>query len=81
MFQVMTVLPFSTKNAFLTANLLESSLAQFRNVMCCFQGSGIKISNVMTKETSQILLQTLALTETANKFSQSLRGLIHQCRT
>ena len=43
--------------------------------------SGIKISNVVTKETSQILLQTLALTETANKFSQSvLRGLIHRYR-
>ena len=44
-----------------------------------FRVSGIKISNVETKETSQILLQTpvVAPTETANKFSQSLRGLIH----
>ena len=37
----------------------------------------IEFSNVMTKETSQIIAaDTVALTETANKFSQSLRGLI-----
>ena len=35
-----------------------------------------EISNVVTKETSQILQQTLTLTKTANKFSQSLRGFI-----
>ena len=38
-----------------------------------FRVNDIKSSNVVTKETSQILLQTLTLTETANKFSQSLR--------
>ena len=37
MFQVMSVLPFSTKNAFVTRYLLESSLAPFKNVVCCFQ--------------------------------------------
>ena len=37
MFQVMSVLPFSTKNAFVTGYLLESSLARFKNVVCCFQ--------------------------------------------
>ena len=35
MFQVMSVLPFSAKNAFVTTYLLESSLAQFKNVVCC----------------------------------------------
>ena len=45
-----------------------------------FRVGGIKVSNVVTKETSQILLQTLAFTEIANKFSQSLRGLIYRCR-
>ena len=84
----------------MTAYDLESSLARFKNVVCCFQTiscllsfkegtngspqllvyflpygkeqefhkcihpkhfrvSGIEISNVVTKETSQILLQTL----------------------
>ena len=79
----------------MTAYLLESSLARFKNVVCYFvfalkretngfpqplvyflpsvrekevhkcihskhfRVSGIKISNVVTKETSQILLQTL----------------------
>ena len=37
MFQVMSVLPFSAKNAFVTAYLLESSLARLKNVLCCFQ--------------------------------------------
>ena len=37
MFQVMSVLPFSAKNAFMTASLLESSLARFKDVVCCFQ--------------------------------------------
>ena len=36
-FQVISVLPFSEKNAFVTEYLLESSLAQFKNVVCCFQ--------------------------------------------
>ena len=46
-----------------------------------FRVSGIKMSNVVTKETSQIIAaDTVALTETANKFSQSLRGLIYRCR-
>ena len=36
-FQVISVLPFSAKNAFVTAHLLESSLAWFKNVACCFQ--------------------------------------------
>ena len=103
-FQVnISVLPLSAKNAFVTAYLLESFIAQFKNVVCCFQTilcflsfkegknrspqpliyfdyflsyereqevhkcshpqhfrvSSIKISNVVTKETSQILLQTL----------------------
>ena len=92
---MISVLPLSAKNAFVTAYLLESSLARFKNVVCCFQTiscllstgspqplvyflpyereqevhkcihpkhfrvSSIKISNVVTKETSQILLQTL----------------------
>ena len=56
-----------------------------------FRVSSLKISNVVTKETSQMqalwhcgtvacTAGTVALTETANKFSQSLRGLIHRCR-
>ena len=36
-FQVLSVLPFSAKNAFVIAHLLESSLARFKNVTCCFQ--------------------------------------------
>ena len=32
-----SVLPFRAKNAFVTAYLLESSLARFKNVLCCFQ--------------------------------------------
>ena len=48
---------------------------KFTNVVIRNGISGIKISNVVTKETSQILLQTLALTETTNKFSQSLKCL------
>ena len=36
-FQLISVLPFSAKNAFVTAHLLESSLARFKNVACCFQ--------------------------------------------
>ena len=42
--------------------------------------AALKISNVVTKETYQTLLQTLALSETSYKFSQCLRGLIHRCR-
>ena len=122
MFQVMSVLPFSAKNAFVTAYLLESSLARFKNFVCSlqtlssllslkegnqwislplvdflpygkeqevhkcihpkhFRVSGIKISNVVTKETSQMLLQTLwYLEKLQKKFSQSLRGRIHRCR-
>ena len=37
MFQVISVLRFSSKNTFVTRYLLESSLAQFKNFMCCFQ--------------------------------------------
>ena len=37
MFQVISVLPFSAKNAFVTTYLLESSLGRFKNVVCCFQ--------------------------------------------
>ena len=37
MFQVISVLPFSAKNAFVTVYLLESSLARFKNFVCCFQ--------------------------------------------
>ena len=94
MFRVMSVLPFSAKNAFVTAYLLNSFLARFKNVMCCFQtisclpsfkernqwiSSAACLfsplwkrtrssqmyspetfpSNMVTKETSQILLQTL----------------------
>ena len=78
MFPVMSVLHFNEKNAFVTKYLLESFLARFKDVVCCFQAilfvyflpyereqevqkcfppkhfrvSGIKISNVVTKETS-----------------------------
>ena len=37
MFQVISVLPFSAKNAFVTVYLLESSLARLKNVVSCFQ--------------------------------------------
>ena len=101
MFQVMSVVPFSAKNAFVIAYLLESSLARFKDVVCCYQTiscllsfregnerisrlfifspmkeykkfshkcihpkhfrvSGIKISNVVTKETN-IAADTVAL--------------------
>ena len=125
MFQVISVLPFSKKNAFVTVYLLESSVARFKNFACCFQTnscllsfkgkrvdllsrlfiwtifspikenkkfshkcihpkhflvSGIKISNV-TKETSQILLQTpWHLRKPQINLSQSLRELFHRCR-
>ena len=36
-FRVISVLPFSTKNAFVTAYLLESSQPRFKNVVCSFQ--------------------------------------------
>ena len=36
-FLVISVLPFSAKNVFVTASLLESSLAQLKNVVSCFQ--------------------------------------------
>ena len=36
-FQVISVFPFNAMNAFVTAYLLESSLAWFKNVVCCFQ--------------------------------------------
>ena len=41
-----------------------------------FRVSGIKISNVVTKETliPNIAADTVAFTETPNKFSQSLRN-------
>ena len=44
--------------------------------------SGIKISNAVTMKRSflNIAVDTVALTETANTFSQSLSGLIHRCR-
>ena len=35
-FQVISALPFSAKNTFVTVYLLESYLAQFKNVACCF---------------------------------------------
>ena len=31
------ILPFGAKNAFVTAYLLESSVARFKHVMCYFQ--------------------------------------------
>ena len=43
-----------------------------------FRVSGIKLSNAVTKEI--IAADTVAFTETANKFSQSLKGLIYRCR-
>ena len=43
-FQVISVLPFSAKNAFVTAYLLESFLAQLKNVVCCFQTISCKLS-------------------------------------
>ena len=47
-----------------------------------FRVSSIKISNVVTKETSQIIIaaETVALAEMAHKFSQSLRRLVHRYR-
>ena len=66
---LISVLHFSAKSAFVTAYLLESSLAQFKNVVCCFQ----TISCVPSFKEGN----TVGLTETANKLSQSLRGLIH----
>ena len=36
-FQVISVPLFSAKNAFVTGYRLESSLARFNNVLCCFQ--------------------------------------------
>ena len=36
-FQVITVLPFSSKNAFKTAYLLESSLTRFKNFVFYFE--------------------------------------------
>ena len=100
-FQIISILPIGANNAFVTAYLLESSLARFKKMSCAvfklfracqalkretnwspqklvyflpcererevhkcihpkhFRVSGIKISNVVTKETSQMLLQTL----------------------
>ena len=43
-----------------------------------FRVSGIKISNGVTKET--IAADTVAFSETVNKFSQALKGLIYRCR-
>ena len=46
-----------------------------------FRVSGIKSSNVVKlRNFPNIVADTVALTETANKFSQSLGGLIHRCR-
>ena len=36
-FEVISVLPLSAKNAFVTAYLLESPLARFKDVACCFE--------------------------------------------
>ena len=44
MFQVISVLPFSAKNAFVTVYLLESSLALFKNFVCCFQTNSCSVS-------------------------------------
>ena len=44
MFQVISVLPFRTKNAFVTVYLLESSLARFKHLVCCFQTSSCLLS-------------------------------------
>ena len=44
MFQVISVLPFSAKNAFVTVYLLESSLARFKNFVCCFQTNSCLLS-------------------------------------
>ena len=53
-FKVISVPPFSAKNAFVTAYLLESSLARFKNAL---KLNALKFNrNVMTKETSQKLL-------------------------
>ena len=51
MFQVIPVLPFSAKNAFVTVYLLESSLARFKNFVCCFQTNSCLLS--LKRETSQ----------------------------
>ena len=45
-----------------------------------FRVSGIKISHVIGGNFSNIAADTVALTETAIKFSRSLRELFHRCR-
>ena len=45
-----------------------------------FRVSDIKSGNVVTRNFQNIAADTVALTETSKKFSQSLRGLIHRCK-
>ena len=44
MFQEISVLPFSAKNAFVTVYLLGSSLARFKNFVYCFQTNSCLLS-------------------------------------
>ena len=43
-FQVISVLPFRAKNAFVTGYLLESSLARFKHFVGCFQTNSCLLS-------------------------------------
>ena len=63
--------------ALLSHLFFSSPMKENEKFTTVFTRNIIEFSNVMTKETSQIIAaDTVALTETANKFSQSLRGLI-----
>ena len=63
--------------ALLSHLFIFSPMKENEKLTTVFTQNIIELSNVMTKETSQIIAaDTVALTETANKFSQSLRGLI-----
>ena len=61
--RAISVLSSSAKNALVTAYLLESSLAWFKNVVCCFETISCLVSFKKGK--------TVALKETVNKFSHS----------
>ena len=63
MFQVTSVLTFSSKNAFVTAYLLESSLARLKNFVCCFQTIScllsFKAGNVWISSAASLFILTI----------------------
>ena len=86
MFQVMSVLPFSARETNGSPQLLvyfpphEREQEVHKFTLNISELAALKIVIRDKRNFPNIAADTVALTKTANKFSQSLSGLIHRCR-